>query len=93
MPGVNFTDGSWYFMNSDDGEYMHSIFLYTRIWQKSKNKSTGSNHMYVVSPPQYTILQRGYTYYLTMTWKNPDATLDPDQTGRYVILGYGKTGL
>ena len=91
--GVNFTDGSWYFMNADNGEYVHSIYLYTRIWQKSKGENKGSNHMYVVTPPQNTKFLRGYTYYLTVTWKNPDATLDPDQSGRYVILGYGKTGL
>jgi hypothetical protein len=94
MPGVNFTDGSWYLMNSDNGEYVHSIYLYTRMWSKSKNSSGGSNHMYVAAPPQNTKLQRGYTYYLNLYWKNPDASLWPDTSGsRYIILGYGKTGL
>lgn len=93
MPAVNFTDGSWYLMNSDNGIYVHSLYLYSRIWQKSKNSSTGSNHIYVAAPPQNAKLQRGYTYYLNLNWKNPDASLAPDNSGKYIILSKGKTGL
>ena len=93
MPGTNFTDGTWYFMNADNGPYVHSIYLYSRIWNTKKNESSGSNHMYVAAPPQNTKLMRGYTYNLTLNWKNPEATLDPDGSGHYVILGYGKTRL
>lgn len=93
MPGVNFTDGSWYLMNSDNGPYVHAFYLYTRIWNTRKNESSGSNHMYVATPLQNTKLLRGYTYYLNLHWKNPEATIDPIKTGHYVILGYGKTHL
>ena len=93
MPGVNFFDGTWYLMNSDNGIYVHSLYLYTRIWNTKKNESSGSNHMYVAAPPQNAKLQRGYTYYLNLYWKNPEATIDPVKTGHYVVLGYGKTGL
>ena len=94
QPGTNFTDGSWYFMNSDNGPYGHSIFLYSRIYSRSRNSTSGSNHMYVVYPLQNTKLLRGYTYYLNLYWKNPDASLWPDMSGsKYIILGYGKTGL
>lgn len=49
--------------------------------------------MYVAAPPQNTKLQRGYTYYLNLNWKNPEASLAPDLSGsRYYILAYGKTG-
>jgi hypothetical protein len=94
QPGTNFTDGSWYFMNSDNGIYVHSIYLYTRIYSRSKGETSGSNHMYTAVPLQNTKLQRGYTYYLSLNWKNPDASLWPDMSGsKYIILGYGKTGL
>ena len=93
IPGVNFTDGSWYLMNSDNGVYVHAFYLYTRIWNTRKNESSGSNHMYVATPLQNTKLLRGYTYYLNLHWKNPEATIDPIKTGHYVILGYGKTHL
>ena len=93
MSGVNFTDGSWYLMNSDNGVYVHAFYLYTRIWNTRKNESSGSNHMYVATPLQNTKLLRGYTYYLNLHWKNPEATIDPIKTGHYVILGYGKTHL
>ena len=66
MPGVNFTDGSWYLMNSDNGVYVHAFYLYTRIWNTRKNESSGSNHMYVATPLQNTKLLRGYTYYLKL---------------------------
>lgn len=93
MPGVNFTDGTWYLMNSDNGIYVHAFYLYTRIWNTRKNESSGSNHMYVAAPLQNTKLLRGYTYYLNLHWTNPEATIDPVKTGHYVVLGYGKTGL
>lgn len=96
FPNTNYTDGSWYFPNGDkpNNQYMHSLFLYTRIWSKSRNKSTGSQNIYVAAPPQNTKLQRGYTYYLNLNWKNPDASLAPDYSGsKYYILEKGKTGL
>jgi hypothetical protein len=80
-------------MNRDNSEYVHSLYIYSRIWQKSKGENKGSNHMYVVAPPQDTKLLRGYTYYLNLNWKNPEASLWPDTSGHYVILGYLKTGL
>ena len=104
-PNINYTDGSWYLMNNDNGPYVHSIYLYSRMWSRSKQKKydsgdknaspiSGSNHMYVAAPPQNAKLQRGYTYYLNLYWKNPEASLAPDLSGSsYVILAYGKTGL
>lgn len=92
--GTNFTDGTWYFMNADNGLYMHSVFLYSRIWNTQKNESSGSNHMYVVSnPPQNTKVQMGITINLVIDWINPEATLQPDNTGHYVILSENNTGL
>ena len=91
---TDFADGSWYFMNSDNGLYVHSIYLYTRIYSRSKGETSGSNHMYVVYPLQNTKLQRGWKYYLNLYWKNPEASLWPDTSGKsYIILGEGKTGL
>ena len=94
MPSVNFWDGTWYFMNTNSGEYMHSVFLYSRIWNTQKNESSGSNHMYVVTnPPQNTKIQKGITVNLTLDWLNPEATLQPDNSGHYVILSKNNTGL
>ena len=92
--GINFTDGNWYFMNSDNGLYAHSIFLYTREYSRSKGETGGSNHMYTAVPLKNTKLQRGYKYYLNLHWKNPEASLAPDMTGsKYIILEKNKTGL
>lgn len=92
--GVNFTDGSWYFMNSDNGQYVHSIYLYTRMYSRSRGETGGSNHMYTAVPLKNTKLQRGYKYYLELNWKNPEASLAPDTSGsKYIILEKNKTGL
>ena len=94
--GTNFTDGTWYFMNADNGPYGHTVFLYSRIWQVSKSESSGSNHMYVITPLQNTILKKGQTYYFNITWFNPEASLSPSTTtdsgtaAKYYILEYGK---
>jgi hypothetical protein len=94
MPGVNFTDGSWYLMNSMTGVAGHPVFLYTREYSRSRSAVSGSNHMYAATPTVNTKLQRGYTYHLNVNWVNPDASLWPDMSGsRYIILGYQKTGL
>lgn len=94
LPTTDFTDGTWYFMNADNGLYMHSVFLYSRIWNTQKNESSGSNHMYVVSnPPQNTKIQMGITINLIIDWINPEATLQPDNSGHYVILSENNTGL
>ena len=92
--GINFTDGNWYFMNSDNGTYVHSIYLYCRIYSRSRGETGGSNHMYTAVPLKNTKLQRGYKYYLNLHWKNPEASLAPDMTGsKYIILEKNKTGL
>ena len=81
-------------MNSDNGLYAHSIFLYTREYSRSKGETGGSNHMYTAVPLKNTKLQRGYKYYLNLHWKNPEASLAPDMTGsKYIILEKNKTGL
>ena len=91
---ANFTDGNWYFMNYDNGPYGHTVFLYTREYSRSRNSTSGSQHMYWATPLQNTKLLRGYTYYLNLAYKNPDASVWPDMSGsRYIILGYQKTGL
>ena len=78
--GTNFTDGTWYFMNADNGEYGHTVFLYARMWQVSKSKTTGGNHVYVVTPLQNTKLQNNKTYTFTINWFNPEASLAPSTT-------------
>ena len=92
--GTNFTDGSWYLMNYDNGPYGHPVFLYTREYSRSRSGTSGSQHMYAATPTQNTKLQRGYTYYLNLNWKNPEASLWPDTSGsKYIILGYQRTDL
>ncbi len=92
--GANIIDGGWYFMNSDRSEYVHTIYLYCREYSKSRGKDEGSNHMYTAAPLQNTKLQNGYTYYLSLNWINPDASLAPDTSGnKYIILGYKQADL
>jgi hypothetical protein len=94
MPGVNFTDGSWYLMNSMTPPAGHPVYLYTREYSRSRKEVSGSQHMFAATPTVNTKLQRGYTYHLNVNWVNPDASLWPDMSGsRYIILGQGKTGL
>ena len=93
---ADFADGTWYFMNSDCdyNQYVHSIYLYTRMYSRSRGETGGSNHMYTAVPLKNTKLQRGYKYYLELNWKNPEASLAPDMTGsKYIILEKNKTGL
>ena len=98
-PDTNFMDGTWYFMNTERSLYMHSIFLYSRIWNNNDNESQGSNHMYwAANPPQNAKLQNGITIHLFLTNVNPEATLQnastgTGQSGHYVILDYQQTGL
>ena len=49
--------------------------------------------MYVVVPLKDTKLHKGWTYYLSLNWINPDASIYPDTSKKYVVLGYKKTGL
>lgn len=99
QPDTNFLDGTWYFMNTERSLYMHSIFIYSRIWNNHDKESQGSNHMYwAVNPPQNAKLQNGITIHLFLTNVNPEATLQDastgsGQSGHYVILDYQKTGL
>lgn len=96
MPSVNFLDNSWYFMNTDDPNniYQHSIKLYSRIWNTQKNESSGSDNMYWIgTPPQNTKLQNGKTINLVINNTNSEATLQPNNTGHYVILEQYKTSL
>jgi hypothetical protein len=88
-----YTNGNYYFMTRDKDQYNYSIYLYSRIWRTSKGKTEGSTGMYRVYPLQNTKLQRGMTYTLNLYWANPEASLDPDRSGKYIILGYGKQSL
>ena len=91
---ANFTDGTWYLMNSINNAYGYPIFLYTREYSRSRNAISGSQNMYAAAPTQNVKLQRGYTYYLNLYWKNPYASLDPDKSGaRYIILAENQTNL
>ena len=101
QPSTNFLDGTWYFMNTDSprNKYIHSIFVYSRIWNNNDNESQGSNHMYwAANPPQNAKLQNGITIHIFLTNVNPEATLQDastgsGQSGHYVILDYQQTGL
>ena len=90
---AQYTSGSYYLMSTDKDQYNYSIYLYSRIWRTSKGKTEGSTGMYRVYPLQNARLQNGTTYYLNLYWANPEASLDPDRSGKYIILGYGKTSL
>lgn len=92
-----YTSGGYYFMSRDKDPnnpnvYIYAIYLYSRIWRKSKSKTEGSTAMYRVQPLTGE-LKSGNTYYLSLYKMNDDATLDPDQNGKYVILDYLKTTL
>lgn len=103
MPAVDFTDGSWYLMNSMTGVAGHPVFLYTREYSRSRKEVSGSNHMYAATPTVNTKLQRGYTYHLNVNWVNPGAMLANaslteqdflnNHTESYAILAEGKTSL
>lgn len=99
QPNTNFLDGTWYFMNTERSLYMHSIFIYSRIWNNNDKESQGSNHMYwAANPPQNAKLQNGITIHLFLTNVNPEATLQDastgsGQSGHYVILDNHQTGL
>lgn len=88
-----YTAGNYYLMSTDKDQYNYSIYLYSRIWRTSKGKTEGSTGMYRVYPLQNARLQNGTTYYLNLYWANPEASLDPDRSGKYIILGYGKQSL
>jgi hypothetical protein len=78
--GTDFTDGTWYFMNADSSEFVHTVYIYSRIWRVSRNETTGSNHIYVTNPLSNTILQNNRTYTFNITWFNPEASLAPSTT-------------
>lgn len=96
MPTTDFTDDTWYLMNSisPTNVYGYPIFLYTREYSKSRSNVSGSQNMYAAAPTQNVKLLRGYTYHLNLYWKNPYASLDPDKSGeKYIILAENQTNL
>jgi hypothetical protein len=52
MPTTDFTDGTWYLMNSINNAYGYPIFLYTREYSRSKTAISGSQNMYAAAPTQ-----------------------------------------
>ena len=90
-----YTNGNYYFVSTDKPEIsLYSIYLYTRTYRRSKNKTEGSTGIYTVTPLQSTKLLNGGTYVLRITNMYEDATLDPNDTTKgYVVLPIGKEKL
>jgi hypothetical protein len=101
MKNVDFTDGTWYFLNSNITQFKFTIMLYTRIWSRSRNEYSGSAYMYGLTPLQNTAIVGGSSYNLELHWHNEDAYLADDSTTkstvpsdkRYAILAYNKNSL
>lgn len=102
-PGTNYTDGTWYLMNTMKQPAGHPVYLYTREYSRSRKEVSGSQHMYAATPTVNTKLQRGYTYHLNVNWVNPGAMLADaslteqdflnNHTESYAILAEGKETL
>ena len=88
-----YLSGNYYFMSTDKDTNNPAIYLYSRIWRRSTGETEGSTGIYRVYPLQNTILAENGTYTLVLYSVSPRATLDPDQTGDYVILDLGKENL
>lgn len=102
-PGTNYTDGTWYLMNSMTGVASYPVYLYTREYSRSRREVSGSQNMYAATPTVDTKLLRGYTYHLNVNWVNPGAMLADENltvsdfldnhTESYAILAKGKENL